>query len=247
MKTFLREQLERFLEAVDAALAGPVDVVIIGGTAAALHYGVTRATHDIDTWTTVQADLAAAAERARAVTGLDVPILKSGVADAPYEFESRLERVLPDLRKLTVLVPERHDLVLMKLVRCYEHDLETIAEIHAHSPLSLDVLLLRFQEEMTPIGDPRERWPFMTADTCPFPEPLQWARADETAEGVHFCLTPAIAGRTVRGRHQATPVHGGNPAWACTASGLAAHARAPIRGLNPKKGVAEIAVKSALP
>lgn len=106
MKTFLREQLERFLEAIDAALAGPVEVVI-GGTAAAIHYGVRRATSDIDTWTTVPADLAAAAERARAVTGLDVPIVKSGVADPPYEFESRLERVLPDLRKLTVLVPEK--------------------------------------------------------------------------------------------------------------------------------------------
>src|SRR5713101_8549630 len=111
MQTFLREQLERFLQAVDAALAGPVEVVVIGGTAAAIHYGVRRATHDIDTWTTVQADLAAAAEKARAVTGLDVPILKSGVADAPYEFESRLERVLPAFRKLTVLVQEKPDLV----------------------------------------------------------------------------------------------------------------------------------------
>ena len=42
MKTFLREQLERFLEAVDATLARPVKVVIIGGTAAALHHGVRR-------------------------------------------------------------------------------------------------------------------------------------------------------------------------------------------------------------
>ena len=174
METFLREQLERFLEAVDSALAGPVEVVVIGGTAAALHYGVRRATHDIDTWTTVQADLAAAAERARSVTGLDVPILKSGVADAPYEFESRLERVLPDLRKLTVLVPEKHDLVLMKAVRCYEHDLEVIAEIHAHSPLSLDVLLLRFQEEMTPIGDPaRIRENFLVVVERLFPDSVE--------------------------------------------------------------------------
>ncbi|SRR6266545_3725639 len=154
METFLREQLERFLKAVDAALAAPVRVVVIGGTAAALHYGVRRATHDIDTWTTVPAELAAAAENARAATGLDVPVLKSGVADAPYEFESRLERVLPDLRKLTVLVPEKHDLVLMKAIRCYEHDLEAIAEIHAHAPLDLDTLVRRFEEEMTPIGDP---------------------------------------------------------------------------------------------
>jgi hypothetical protein len=98
----------------------------------------------------VHADLAAAAQKARAATGLDVPILKSGVADAPYEFESRLERVLPALRKLTVLVPEKHDLVLMKAVRCYEYDLEAIAEIHAHGPLDLDTLVRRFEEEMTP-------------------------------------------------------------------------------------------------
>jgi len=154
MKAFLRQQLERFLEAVDMALHEPVEVIVIGGSAAALHYGVARATHDIDTWTTVPADLAAAAEAAREVTGLDVPLQRSGVADAPLEFESRLERVLPNLPRLTVLVPEKHDLVLMKAVRCYEHDLEAIAEIHDHSALDLGVLLRRFTEEMTPIGDP---------------------------------------------------------------------------------------------
>jgi hypothetical protein len=154
METFLRQQLERFLEAVDAALDEPVEVVVIGGSAAALHYGVARATRDIDTWTNVEAALAAAADRARAATGLDVPLQKSGMADAPFDFESRLERVLPNLTRLKVLVPERHDLVLMKAVRCYEHDLETIAEIHAHSPLDVDVLARRFREEMSPVGDP---------------------------------------------------------------------------------------------
>jgi len=171
METFLRDQLERFLEAVDTALAGPVKVVVIGGTAAALRYGVKRATHDIDTWTTVQSDLATAAEMARAVTGLTVPILKSAVADAPYEFESRLERVLPHLRSLTVLVPEKHDLVLMKAMRCYEHDLEAIAEIHAHAPLDLDTLIRRFEEEMTPIGDPaRIRANFLVVVERLFPD-----------------------------------------------------------------------------
>ncbi len=105
MKGFLRQQLERFLEAVEHALDQALEVVVIGGSAAALHYGVARATHDIDTWTAVQAALAAAAERARAITGLDVPLQKSGVADAPCEFESRLERILPSLTRLKVLVP----------------------------------------------------------------------------------------------------------------------------------------------
>lgn len=154
MRVFLREELERFLEAVDGALAGPVEVIVIGGSAAALHYGITRATRDIDTWTTVQAELAVAAEKARTATGLEVPVEKSGVADAPFDFESRLERVLPHLERLQVTVPEKHDLVLMKAMRCYEHDLQAIAEIHAHSALDLDTLVQRFLEEMTPIGDP---------------------------------------------------------------------------------------------
>ena len=42
----------------------------------------------------------------------------------------------------------------MKAIRGYEHDLQAIAEIHAHSPLDLDTLIRRFQDEMTPIGDP---------------------------------------------------------------------------------------------
>src|SRR5258707_6306361 len=98
-------------------------------------------------------------------------MLKSGVGDAPYEFESCLERVLPDLRKLTVLVPEKHDLVLMKAVRCYEHDLDAIAEIHAHAALDLDVLVGRFEEEMTPIGDPdRIRGHFLVVVERLFPD-----------------------------------------------------------------------------
>jgi hypothetical protein len=155
MRVFIRQELEQFLEAIDGALAGPVGVIVIGGCAATLHYGVTRATRDIDTWTTVQAELAAAAAQARATTGLEVPLEKSGVADAPFDFEARLERVLPHLQRLQVMVPEKHDLVLMKAMRCYEHDLQAIAEIHAYSPLDLETLVQRFLDEMNPIGDPQ--------------------------------------------------------------------------------------------
>ena len=171
MKAFLRQQLEWFLEAIDAALDEPIQVVVIGGSAAALHYGVTRATRDIDTWTNVEAALAAAADRARTVTGLDVPLQKSGVADAPYDFASRLERVLPKLTQLQVFVPEKHDLVLMKAVRAYEHDLEAIAEIHARSPLGLETLVRRFEEEMAPIGEPlRIRGNFLVVIERLFPD-----------------------------------------------------------------------------
>ncbi|MGH9893704.1 MAG: DUF6036 family nucleotidyltransferase [bacterium] len=130
--------------------------MVIGGSAAALRYGVTRATHDIDTWDAIRADLAAAVEEAQHTTGLPVPMATSRVADPPYEFESRLERVLPSLPRLEVYVPEKHDLVLMKTMRADEHDIQAIVEIHANFPLDLDTLVHRFKFEMdAAIGEPR--------------------------------------------------------------------------------------------
>lgn len=158
--------------AVDVALTEAAEVVIIGGTAGVLRYGVNRATHDIDTMNTIREHLAAAAEVARQATGLPVPLQQSGVADAPYEYESRLERVMPQLARLRVLVPEKHDLVLMKTMRADEHDIDAIAEIHAHSPLDLDTLVQRFRSEMNAaISDPgRLRGNFLAVVERLFPD-----------------------------------------------------------------------------
>ncbi len=92
MKQFVPDELVRFLTAVDAALSRPVTTIVIGGSAAAIAYRVGRGTCDIDTWTSIEDELTAAVARAREVTGLNVPFSHSGVADAPYEFESRLAR-----------------------------------------------------------------------------------------------------------------------------------------------------------
>ncbi len=156
MRVYTPDELRRFLEGVDDALHGQAEVVVIGGAAAALEYAVATGTRDIDTWTSVQDDLRVAVERARQVTGLAVPFAQSGVADGPQDFESRLERALPHLRRLAVMVPEKHDLVLMKVLRGDEHDLQAIQAIHQRSPLDLEILLDRYQEEMgAAIIDPR--------------------------------------------------------------------------------------------
>ncbi len=44
------QELERFVEAIDAALPEPASILVIGGAAAALAYGATRPTDDIDTF-----------------------------------------------------------------------------------------------------------------------------------------------------------------------------------------------------
>jgi len=88
-------------------------------------------------------------------TGFQIPVSQATVADVPYNYEDRLERQLPELKHLEVWVLEKHDLVLSKTVRCYEHDLQQILEIHGSVALSFDALVDRFESEMTNvIGDP---------------------------------------------------------------------------------------------
>jgi hypothetical protein len=178
VRAYTPAELRRFLAAVDRALARPAEVVIIGGAAAAIEYGVASGTRDIDTWTRVHAELAAAAARAREATGLAIPFAQSGVADGPFDFESRLERVLPRLKRLRASVPERHDLVLMKVLRGDEHDLQAIEAIHRQAPLALSVLVARYREEMgSAIIEPRRlRSQFLVAIERLFPD-----EADEVA------------------------------------------------------------------
>jgi hypothetical protein len=57
MRVYIPDELRRFLEGVDAALLGRAEVIVIGGAAAAIEYGVASGTRDIDTWTRVQKDL----------------------------------------------------------------------------------------------------------------------------------------------------------------------------------------------
>lgn len=172
---FQRTEIERFLRAVDKALTKRLELIVIGGSAATLHCGAARATQDIDTLTSVSSALTAAAAKARKVTGLGIPIQRVTIADEPEDFASRLERVLPRLKHLRIFVPERHDLVLMKSTRAFEHDIQVIREIHEHAPLSLEILVDRFIGEMSPIGHPvRIRRNFLTVIEALFP-----ARVDE--------------------------------------------------------------------
>ena len=147
-RKYTREELVRFVRSVDLFIDEPTKLLVIGGAAAALQYGATGSTKDIDTWTNVPRAVTKAAVNAREATGLAVPIEKAGVTDGPYHYEDRIRPVAMRLKKLRILVPERHDLALMKVVRGDRHDEDMIAEIHAHHPLKLEILLKRFEQEM---------------------------------------------------------------------------------------------------
>src|SRR5665647_3450251 len=149
------DEIRAFLQAVDRHLTLRVRVEIIGGSAAALAHGASSTTCDLDTLNAINKALLEAVARANEETGFQIPVSQATVADVPYNYEDRLERQLPDLKHLEVWVLEKHDLVLSKTVRCYEHDLQQILEIHQSVELSFDVLVDRFESEMTnAIGNP---------------------------------------------------------------------------------------------
>lgn len=172
MRYYVRAEIERFLRAVDKALKRRATVIVIGGGAAALKYRIDDPTTDIDTFSALGDHLRRAIAAARKATGLPIPFEQSGVADGPYDFEGRLLRALPSLTRLTVLVPERHDLALMKTVRGDQADFAKLQAIHQRKRFDLSVLLQRYEQEMGHVViDPRRlRGNFLALVESLFPE-----------------------------------------------------------------------------
>jgi hypothetical protein len=209
VRYYVRAEIERFLRAVDRALKWPATVVIIGGGAAALKYGIDDPTTDIDTFTTLDAELRRAVEAARKATGLPMPFERSGVADGPYSFEDRLLRAMPRLSRLTVLVPERHDLALMKTVRGDQADFAKLQAIHERKRFDLAVLLDRYQQEMSHVViDPRRlRGNFLALVESLFPEAVNLVkkaleRPDQKSQLDAFLVSQSSLKRGQRSRRR---------------------------------------------
>ena len=154
---FDRAQLVTFLRAVDRNLSDALTVVAIGGSAAMLGYGSPVRTSDIDVFETSGKDfetLAEASAVAREETGLLVGVERAAVADIPDSYRDRVRGAkIPRLANLTVVVPDKYDLVLSKAVRCWPHDVEAVAGIHERHPLALAALVARFEKELLPIAN----------------------------------------------------------------------------------------------
>ncbi len=152
MTQFQPSEIQKFLEAADSYLKSSCDLVIIGGAAAAIAYKASKTTTDIDTANRIPEELQHAFEAASEKTGLAIPVSMAGVFDPPYCYEDRLQQYDQiNLKFLKVYVPEQHDLALMKIVRGYENDIQTICEIHKNMPFCFETLIERFLTEMTQV------------------------------------------------------------------------------------------------
>lgn len=152
MRKFTTTQCEDFLRRIDAELKVRCSIVLIGDGAVALKYEGKHTTTDLDLWSVrvhrgKEEAFWEAVDRARAAAAEPVPIQRATIAEPPYSFEDRLLPVAVDgLRRLEVLVPEAHDLVLMKIARGEAHDLDAVEDIHRASPLNVATLVERYRE-----------------------------------------------------------------------------------------------------
>ena len=150
-KEYSRDELQRFFDAVDECLAEPAKIVIVGGSAVILAYGITTTTEDIDTFSNSTKALEAAVELAREKTGMNPPLARSGVAQAPEGYEERLVRQSTSGHFLQLYALEKHDLAISKALRADERDRQHLAALHERDPLDFDTLVARFRDEMLPI------------------------------------------------------------------------------------------------
>jgi len=140
--------LADFLRRVDRELAEPTTVMMIGGSAVALT--------DVDLLSPGSALFDDAVVRIHQRGERVLPVQVVGLAELPEGTEARATPVALGTTRLTVLVPERHDLAMMKLGRGYEHDLQALEDIHRKQPFSISVLEERFK--LTEVIGPRRRF-----------------------------------------------------------------------------------------
>lgn len=156
MNLFLSNDIRTFLKAVDSGLNRPFEIEIIGGAAASLAFRANSGTEDIDSLTTL-ASIQMAIDAARVTTGLEIEMSTVSVSEVPYNYAKRLKRVrIRGMKKLRILVPEKHDWALMKIARFYGKDIEDIKEVNEKVGFSRHTFMRRFLSEMTHVGTPRD-------------------------------------------------------------------------------------------
>ena len=149
--------LDQLLIETDHHLIKKTDLVLIGGTALVLKYLSPRATIDVDTYTKVTKELAAAWKKAEIKVGVQVPLSKATISEGPYQMEDRFTAYKDlSLKHLNILVPDPADIILMKISRLFGKDRDDIAYLIKHSKIPQKVLLKRFTEEMGHITGDRK-------------------------------------------------------------------------------------------
>ena len=148
------EPWRSFLQALDELLEETVQLHCIGGFVVTMHFGLSRATSDIDILPGAIPGVTLARLQALAGQGSDlhrrfrVYLQPVGVAGYPDDYESRLTRMWPtfDLRHLHLYALEAHDLALTKIERNSDVDRQDVLDLAGAGHLDPAALRERYAE-----------------------------------------------------------------------------------------------------
>jgi uncharacterized nucleotidyltransferase DUF6036 len=155
LRRFPPAEVEEFFLALDRQLRRHVTVTVIGGAAIGLRYDRRHTTTDIDLTPVMDAEFWTAVDHAR--RSHPIPVQTVPFFAPPYDYEARCTTLeIKGLERLTILVPEVHDLAIMKAARALTHDLEAVEDIHRQRPLDLETLIQRYYEARTQVTGSQE-------------------------------------------------------------------------------------------
>lgn len=146
-----------FLRALDGALDNAVELHCIGGFVIAMHFGLSRATSDIDILAAVPHEQLAKLQRlggqgSELHRRFKVYLQPVTVASYPEDYESRLVRMWPGLKlkHFRLYALEAHDLALTKLERNSDVDRQDAFDLAAAGLINLTTLRNRYEGEFRP-------------------------------------------------------------------------------------------------
>ncbi len=154
MPTLPPSPWKEFLQALDAKVTEPCRLPCFGGFAVTLAYGISRLTYDIDVLD-VAPHRAVAALMREGGKGSPLAIEHKvyldfvGVANPPYEYESRLRPIYEGaFQHLNLFVMDPYDVALTKLKRDSDKDFQDMLQLAEKIPFDLDVFEKRYKEEL---------------------------------------------------------------------------------------------------
>lgn len=143
-----KNEIIRILKKIDEFL--PEDsrftIFIIGGAAACL-LDSKIASYDIDVLSTIPQELDEAVNKAKMFLKTNIEFGYASVSDMPYNTADRLSVYDCGLRKITILIPDPLDLILMKLPRGLSKDVDDALELIKKHSIPVDDLVSRFLSE----------------------------------------------------------------------------------------------------
>jgi hypothetical protein len=156
LSTFPPSPWKEFLQDLDEQLTENCHLPIIGGFAVSLVYGIGRSTVDIDVLEAapphlhqILVELGGQGSDSARRHKVYLDIVGSGVANPPYEYESRLRPLYEGAYKhLSLSVMDPYDVALTKLTRDSDKDVQDVLQLAAAIPFDLDLFETRYLDEL---------------------------------------------------------------------------------------------------